>query len=65
MAKAEGYDEFLHAPVVGGMWTHGDVVRGVYTMDDLFDACEMIIVKGENERRAREQAEREAKARRR
>lgn len=42
---------------MAGFWTHRDLIEDVFTIDDLFDANEMLTVKAENERRAREAAE--------
>ncbi|QDX92070.1 4-alpha-glucanotransferase [Brevibacillus laterosporus] len=49
-------DEFLFAPVLGGLWTHRDVVEDVFDIDDLLDAHEIMEVKAENTRRAQEAA---------
>jgi hypothetical protein len=48
------------APVMANLWKQHETWDGTYTMDDLLDIHEMIMVKNENERRAREAAEREA-----
>lgn len=45
-------DEFLFAPVLGGLWAHSDVVRDVFDIDDLLDAHEIMEVRAENKRRA-------------
>lgn len=42
------------APVVNGMWRQHECWDGTYTLDDLLDAHEMLAVRYENERRARE-----------
>lgn len=44
-------------PVMAGLWRHKDVIRDVFTVDDLLDAHEMLDLRNENERRAREAAE--------
>lgn len=44
-------------PVVDGMWKQHQAWDGTYTLGDLLDAHEMIAVRAENERRARQQAE--------
>ena len=44
------------------MWKQHEVWDGTYTLADLLDAHEMLMVHHENERRAREQAEMERKA---
>ncbi|USG65161.1 hypothetical protein NDK47_24060 [Brevibacillus ruminantium] len=49
-------DEFLFAPVLGGLWTHSEVVRDVFDIDDLLDAHEILEVREENRRRAEEAA---------
>lgn len=41
---------------MAGFWSHRDLVDGVFTLDDLLDAHEMLEVKHENERRAYEAA---------
>lgn len=48
---------------MGGMWTHADVVRDLFTFDDLLDAHEMMAVNAENERRALRAAERDIRRR--
>jgi hypothetical protein len=37
-------------PVIAGMWTHADLVRGVYSFHDLMEANELLDVKSANER---------------
>jgi len=49
-------DEFLFAPVLGGLWQHRDVVEDVFDIDDLLDAHEIMAVREENIRRAQEAA---------
>ena len=43
-------DEFLFLPVSAGLWRQHELWDGTYTLDDLLDAVELILVK-----RAREQ----------
>jgi hypothetical protein len=43
--------------VIHGFWTHRDIVEKVFTLDDLMDIHEVIAVKMENEKRARESEE--------
>ena len=43
-------DEFLFLPVSAGLWRQHELWDGTYTLDDLLDAAELILVK-----RAREQ----------
>ena len=59
IAEPANYDPFLFAPVVNGMWQQHEVWDGTYTLTDLLDAHEMMLVRAENERRAREQQEME------
>ena len=40
-----------------GFWTHRDIKEKVFTFDDLLDIHEVIAVKMENEKRARESEE--------
>lgn len=42
------------APVLAGHWRQHETWDGTYTLDDLLDIREVIAVKNENERRARE-----------
>ena len=56
-AEPVNYDAFLFAPVVNGMWRQHEAWDGTYTLSDLLDAHEMMIVKAENERRYDEYAE--------
>lgn len=42
---------------MAGMWQQHEVWDGTYTLDDLLDAHEMLVVKHENELRARLAAE--------
>ena len=51
-------------PVSAGHWKQHETWDGTYTFDDLLDIVEIMQVKAENERRAREQAEMEAEAKR-
>ncbi|MFC3768360.1 DUF6889 family protein [Paenibacillus sp. GCM10012303] len=55
-ARLENISEFVYAPVIAGFWTHRDLIDGVFTLDDLLDAHEMLEVRHENERRAYEAA---------
>jgi hypothetical protein len=43
------------------MWQQHEVWDGTYTLGDLLDAHEMMVVKAENEYRAQKQAEMESK----
>ena len=45
------------------MWRQHEIWDGTYTLEDLLDAHEVLAVKYENERRAREQAEIESRMR--
>ena len=45
-------DEFLFLPVAAGMWQQHELWDGTYTIDDLLDSVELILV-----RRAREHQE--------
>ena len=51
-------------PVSAGMWRQHELWDGTYTLDDLLDIVEVLQVKAENERRAMEQSEQEAKMKR-
>lgn len=48
------------APVLSGMWKQHETWDGTYTMDDLLDAHEMLMVKAENAKRLREAKEKES-----
>lgn len=52
--RAENVDEFAFFPVVSGLWKQHELWDGTYTVDDLFDIHEMLMVKNENEARSRE-----------
>ena len=54
MLEAPNLDEFLFLPVAAGLWRQHELWDGTYTLDDLFDAVELIQVQRENEARARE-----------
>ena len=41
------------------MWRHSELFDGTYNFDDLLDAHELLDLKEENERRAREYADRQ------
>ena len=47
-------NEFLFLPVSAGIWEQHQLWDGTYTLDDLLDATELILVRRENERRAME-----------
>lgn len=34
------------------MWSHRDLIEGVFTLDDLLDAHEMLAVQAENQKRS-------------
>lgn len=57
VAEPANYDAYLYTPVVAGMWRQHEVWDGTYSLGDLLDAHEMLMVRNENERRQREQAE--------
>ncbi len=38
-------DEFCFLPVMAGMWRQHEVWDGTYTLDDLLDAVELILIK--------------------
>jgi len=46
------------APVMADMWRQHETWDGTYNLDDLMDAHEMIAVKAENAKRAKEASER-------
>ena len=58
-AQCPNIDEFLFLPVAAGMWKQHELWDGTYTLDDLLDAQEILIVKNENQRRASEWAEKQ------
>ncbi|MCI8628043.1 MAG: 4-alpha-glucanotransferase [Firmicutes bacterium] len=41
----------LYAPVIAGYWKQYEIWDGTYTLDDLLDITEVMIVKSENEKR--------------
>lgn len=41
----------MYAPVIAGMWKQHELWDGTYTLDDLLDAHELILVGNENKRR--------------
>ena len=57
IAECPNVDEFAFLPVTVGMWRQHELWDGIYTLDDLLDAVEVIRVKRENERRAAEAAQ--------
>ena len=46
-------DEFLFLPVSAGLWHQHELWDGTYTLDDLLDAAELIMVKRARERKLR------------
>ena len=54
IAECPNVDEFAFLPVTVGMWRQHELWDGTYTLDDLFDAVEVIRVRRENEQRALE-----------
>ena len=42
-------DPFLWRPVAAGVWTHRDIVEGVFTFRDLCDVHEYLDVKEKNQ----------------
>ena len=53
----------LYAPVLAGYWKQHEIWDGTYTLDDLLDITEVMIVKNENERREYEHMEQEREMR--
>lgn len=49
-------DNFAYAPVFHGMWKQHEVFDGTYSLEDLLDAHEMLLVMNENKRRAEDYA---------
>ena len=47
-------DKFVFLPVAAGLWRQHELWDGTYTLDDLLDAVELLLVTRENEARARE-----------
>jgi len=58
-AVCQNINEFLFAPVVEGMWRQHELWDGTYTLDDLLDIHEILLVKYENQRRASEASKKE------
>ena len=54
--RAPNLNEFLFLPVSAGLWRQHELWDGTYTLDDLLDAAELILVRRENEKRAAEAA---------
>ena len=52
--RAPNLNEFLFLPVFAGLWRQHELWDGTYTLDDLLDAAELILVRRENEKRAAE-----------
>ena len=52
--RAPNLNEFLFLPVSAGIWEQHQLWDGTYTLDDLLDATELILIRRENERRAME-----------
>lgn len=50
----------MYAPVIAGMWQQHELWDGTYTLTDLLDAHEMMLVKQENQRRFDEWQSRQA-----
>ncbi len=63
-AKCENVEEMLYAPVLAGYWKQCETWDGTYTLDDLLDIIEAMLVKSENERREYESMEQERAVRR-
>ena len=57
--RAPNLNEFLFLPVSAGLWRQHELWDGTYTLDDLLDAVELILVRRENEKRAAEAARHE------
>ena len=57
------YDAFLYTPVAEGLWQQHEVWDGTYTLEDLLDAHEMLAIRAENDKRARDWAEMEREMR--
>ncbi len=53
----------MYAPVLAGYWKQHEIWDGTYTLDDLLDITEVMIVKNENERREQEYMEQEREVR--
>ena len=53
----------MYAPVLAGYWKQHEIWDGTYTLDDLLDITEVMIVKNENERREYEHMEQEREVR--
>ena len=53
----------LYAPVLAGYWKQHEIWDGTYTLDDLLDITEVMIVKNVNERREYELMEQEREVR--
>jgi hypothetical protein len=44
-------DHYAFRPVLAGLWRHAELFDGTYTLEDLFDAHELLDVREENDRR--------------
>ncbi len=53
----------LYAPVIAGYWKQYETWDGTYTLDDLLDITEVMIVKNENEKREYQYMEQEREVR--
>ena len=53
----------LYAPVIAGYWKQYETWAGTYTLDDLLDITEVMIVKNENEKREYQYMEQEREVR--
>jgi hypothetical protein len=55
--KPSNVDEFAFAPVMAGFWKQHELFDGTYTVDDLLDIHEMMLVQEENAKLLRQQGE--------
>ena len=51
-AEAPNIDELAFLPVAAGFWKQHEIWDGTYTLDDLMDIVELILVSNENQWRA-------------
>ncbi len=54
VAHPVNIDESCFAPVNAGCWQQHELWDGTYCLDDLWDVLEMLTVRAENEKRARD-----------
>ena len=58
-ARCPNVNEFLYMPVIAEKWQQHQLWDGTYTLDDLLDINEVIMVEVENKRRSHEAGRKE------